>query len=244
MDEQKSKTTKTKKKKTKEITIKASKNGRHYMGWLNFYRVLVLPFYYLLKPFKYYGEKKPPEGGCVLVCNHYTMLDIVYPAATTWEGMHFVGKRSLDNVVVMKPILRSIRYIPVNRDGSDVRALLDCFKCLKNGEKICVFPEGTRNKTQADMLPFKHGASMMAIKTKSPILPMVLYTKPRWFRKTHVIVGEPFEFTEYYDKKKLTEEDFVEADNKLRDKMLALREEHRLYLETEKNRKKKKKEKQ
>ena len=70
---------KTKKaKKVKPITVKANKKGRHYMGWLNLYRILVLPFFYLLKPYKFYGNRKPPEGACVFVCNHYTMLDIAY----------------------------------------------------------------------------------------------------------------------------------------------------------------------
>ena len=51
-------------------------------------------------------------------------------------------------------------------------------------------------------------------------------------------MGEPFEFTEYYDKK-LTDEDFVEADEKLRQKMLALREEHTKFLESKKKKGKK-----
>jgi 1-acyl-sn-glycerol-3-phosphate acyltransferase len=230
---------KTKKaKKVKPITVKANKKGRHYMGWLNLYRILVLPFFYLLKPYKFYGNRKPPEGACVFVCNHYTMLDIAYVASTTWEGIHFIGKRSISDAPVVGAIAASVKMIPVNRDGNDVRALLDCFKCLKNGEKLAVFPEGTRNRTDADMLPFKHGASAMAIRTKSPILPMMIYKKPKWFRKTHILIGEPFEFTEYYDKK-LTDEDFDAADEKLRQIMLALREEHTKFLENKKKKGKK-----
>ena len=233
-DEKKAKKT----KKSKPITVKANKKGRHYMGWLNLYRIIVLPFFYLLKPYKFYGNRKPPEGACVFVSNHYTMLDIAYVASTTWEGIHFIGKRSVSDAPIVGAIAASVKVIPVNRDGNDVRALLDCFKCLKNGEKLAIFPEGTRNKTGADMLPFKHGASAMAIRTKSPILPMMIYKKPRWFRKTHILMGEPFEFTEYYDKK-LTDEDFVEADEKLRQKMLALREEHTKFLESKKKKGKK-----
>lgn len=228
---------KNKKQKTYSVMVKANKKGRHYMKWLNVFRVLVLPVFWLLKPFKYYGNKKVPDGACVMVCNHYKMFDIAYVAATTWEGVHFVGKRSVTEVPFMKTITRCVKVIPVNRDGNDVRALLDCFKCLKNGEKISIFPEGTRNKTGAEMLPFKHGASLMAIKTKSPILPMVIYKEPKWFRMTHIIMGEPFEFTEYYDKK-MTDEEYAEADEKLRQKMLELRAEHTRYLESKKKKKK------
>lgn len=234
MDEQQEQAKKVKKnKKSKPITIKANKKGRHYSGWLNFFRVLIIPFFYLLKPFKYYGNKKPPEGACIFVCNHYNMLDPVYMAATTWECIHFIAKRSISDAFFVGTVARSVKIIPVNRDGNDVRALLDCFKCLKNGEKIGIFPEGTRNKTGADMLPFKHGASVMSIRTKTPIVPMMIYQKPRWFRKAHILMGEPIEFTEYYDKK-LTDEDFIEADEKLRNIMLKMREDHKDFLENKK----------
>ena len=225
--------------RAKTITVKANKKGRHYIPWLNFCRIIFVPFFYLFKPFKYFGEKKPPEGACVFVSNHYTLFDIVYVGATTWEGVHFVSKRSVTEKPILSALTRAVKVIPVNRDGNDVRGLLDCFKCLKNGEKIVIYPEGTRNKTDQEMLPFKHGASIMAIKTKTPIVPMMIYKKPKLFQKAHILVGKPFEFTEYYDKK-MTDEDYLEADNKLREIMLNLRAEHTQYLEEKKKKKSKK----
>ena len=114
-----------------------------------------------------------------------------------------------------------------------MRALLDCFKCLKNGEKICIFPEGTRNKTGVELLPFRHGAAAIAIKAKVPVVPIMIYEKPRYFRLTHVLVGDPVELTEYYDKK-LTEADYSEADTKLYNIMLDLRKTHKQDLESKK----------
>ena len=107
---------------------------------------------------------------------------------------------------------------------------------LKNGDKIVIFPEGTRNKTNAEMLPFKHGASAMAIKAKAPIIPVVIYKRPKLFCMTHILIDDPIELSEYYDRK-LTEEDFVEADNKLRNHMLEMRRKHTEYLENKKKKK-------
>ena len=223
-------------KKQKEITVKANKKGRHIIPLLNFLRCLIIPFYFILKPFRYYGPRKVKDGACVYISNHYALLDPVFIASTTWEGVHFVCKSSLLEVPILRGIVRKTKSIPVNRDGKDVRGLLDCFKCLKNGEKVAVFPEGTRNKTDADMLPFKHGASVMAIKTKTPIVPVVIYKKPRFFRCTHILIGEPFELTEYYGRK-LTDEELAEADNKLRDLMLNMRLTHTEFLQNKKCRK-------
>ncbi len=222
-------------KKKKDITVKANKKGRHVMKLMNFLRLL-FPFYRLVKPFRLYGHKKVQDGPLVYVCNHYAMLDPVYPMATTWEGIHFIAKRQLFEAPVVGWLLRRLKGISANRDGNDVRVLLDSFKCLKNGEKICIFPEGTRNKTGEVLAPFEHGAAAIAIKAKVPVLPMLIYNKPRYFRRTHVIVGAPFELSEYYGRK-LTEADYKEADERLRNVLLSLHAEHKAFLESKKKKK-------
>lgn len=222
--------------KKKEITVKANRKGRHIMKLLNFLRVLVIPFYWLLKPFRFYGQRKVEDGPCIFICNHYGLMDPAYPACTTWEGIHFMAKKEVEKMPLVGFLFRKVKGISVNRDGNDVRALLDCFKCLKNGEKICIFPEGTRNKTGVELQPFRHGAAAIAIKAKVPVIPIMLYKKPRYFRMTHVLIGEPIELTEYYGRK-LAEADYTEADAKLYDAMIELRRNHTQFLEGKKKKK-------
>ena len=228
------KTTITEKKKKKySILFKKNRKGRPRSLLLNFLRVIFVPFYFLVKPFRFYGNRKVPEGACVFVGNHYTLFDIVYPTCLTWDGIHYLSKKENERAPVLGTLCRAVKVISANRDGKDVRTLLDCFKCLKNGEKISVYPEGTRNKTDAEMLPFKHGAAVMAIKAKVPIVPVVLYSKPRFFRCAHVLVGDPVDLSEFYDKK-LTGKEILKADDKIRQIMLDLRKEHKEYLENKK----------
>lgn len=221
--------TEKRKKKKNEITVKANRKGRHVMKLLNFLKAIVVPVFWILRPFKYYGNKKVKDGACLYICNHYGVWDIIYPAMTTSEGMHFVAKKQVFEMPVIGAIAKKVKAISVNRDHKDVRGLLDCFKCLKNGEKICIFPEGTRNKTGAELLPFQPGAAMMAIRYKVPIVPVMIYKKPKLFRMTHVLVGDSFELNEYYDKK-LSEEEIQTADNKLYEIMLELRRKHTEFL--------------
>ncbi len=236
MEEKTTVTEKNKKKKQYSILFKKNRKGRPTSRLLNFLRIIFIPFYFLVKPFRFYGKEKVPKGACVFVGNHYTLFDIVYPASTTWEGIHFLSKKENAQAPILGSLCRAVKVISVNRDGNDVRALLDCFKCLKNGEKISVYPEGTRNKTDAEMLPFKHGAAVMAIKAKVPIVPMMLYSKPRFFRCAHILVGDPVDLSEFYDKK-LTDEEVSKADDKIRDVLLNLRKEHKEYLENKKKKK-------
>ena len=67
---------------------------------------------------------------------------------------------------------------------------------------------------------------------------MIQYKKIKAFRRSYFYYGEPFEFTEYYDKR-LTEEDIKEADEKLKARMLAMYNELGEYLNGGKKKKKK-----
>ena len=129
----------TKKKiKPYKLQVKANKKGRHICVALNILRLIVIPAVFLVKPFRFYGKRKRRDGACIYVGNHYKLTDIVYMGAQTWEALHFVSKRENLEATFIGFLARSIKAIPVNRDGNDVRGLLDCFKCLKNGEKISI----------------------------------------------------------------------------------------------------------
>lgn len=222
-----------KSKKNYTITVKANRKGRHIMKWLNLFRVIVLPIYFLLRPCRFYGKRKVKDGACIYISNHFGIMDPAYTAVTTWEGIHYIGKKEIFTMPLFGWIARKAKAISVNRDGNDVRGLLDCFKCLKNGEKICIFPEGTRNKTASEIAPFHHGAAVMAIKCKVPIVPIVMYTKPRMFRCTHILIDEPFELSEYYDKK-MKDEELSQVDEKLRQHMIEMKRKHKEFLENKK----------
>ena len=177
---------------------------------------LYRPFF----PYKKYGHTELfKDRSYIFVGNHLSVLDVVFPAVSTNRAVHFMAKSELfDRGVLMKWFVKKCECIPVNRDGTDVKAVMQAMKYLKMGESVVIFPEGTRNKTSEIFLPFRSGATAISIKTKTPMIPMVQVKPIRLFRKAHVLIGEPIEFTEYYDKR-LTEEDIKKCDGMLRDKL-------------------------
>lgn len=228
---------KEKKKKSRTITVKANKKGRHIMPLLNVLRVICVPFIWLVFPFRFYGKRKVKDGAALYIGNHYRLFDVVYPACTTWEGIHFVAKKSISKNPFMRFFTRRVKTIDASRDGSDARVLLDGLKCLKNGEKVCVYPEGTRNRTKEEFLPFKSGAAVFAVKAKVPVVPICIYKKQFPFRMAHVLIGEPFELSEFYDVK-LDEEKIKQADERLLSALRGLRDEHTAFLNAKKAKKK------
>lgn len=193
-----------------------------YEKWFRFmhriHHILIRPFY----PYKKHGQVKPfNDRAYIIVGNHRSMLDVVPAAVATDRPVHFIAKKELWDSRKGRWFAEKCECIPVSRDGGDVRAMMQAMKYLKNGENVCIFPEGTRNKTEEPFLPFKSGAAALAIKTQTPVILVVQCRKMKPFRMSHILYGEPFEFSEYYGKK-LSAEEIEACDNLLRERMLGM----------------------
>ena len=173
----------------------------------------------ILFPFKLVRKEKVKDGACVLVGNHYRIWDIVHMACTTKEKVHFITKKELYKNKFLAHLCDIVEAIPVSRDGQDAKAVMTALRYLKNGDKISMFPEGTRNRTDEDLLPLKGGAAMFAIKAKAPVYPVMCPHKTRLFRRTKILVGDPIDLSAFYDRR-LTAEDYEEAEEIIREKML------------------------
>ena len=173
----------------------------------------------ILFPFKLVEKEKVKDGACVLVGNHYRIWDIVHMACTTREKVHFITKKELYKNKFLAHLCDIVEAIPVSRDGQDAKAVMTALRYLKNGDKISMFPEGTRNRTDEDLLPLKGGAAMFAIKAKTPVYPVMCPHKTRLFRRTKILVGDPIDLSAFYDRR-LTAEDYEEAEEIIREKML------------------------
>ena len=213
---------------------KLNKLEKWFRTMRRFYRICLS----WIIPIKRLGRKEQfNDRAYIYVCNHLSVLDVIPVAYSLDRPVHFMAKKELAEKKLGRWFTNKCECILVNRDGSDVRAVMLAMKYLKNDESVCVFPEGTRNKTEEVFLPFKSGAATLSIKTKTPIIMMVQCKKIKLFRRNYFYYSEPFEFSEYYDKK-LTEEDIAAADEKLKQNML------QLYYQLEemiKNKKKRKK---
>lgn len=183
-----------------------------------FYRLVG---WFLLPAKKYGCTQKFNDRSYIIVGNHKSVLDVIPPVLVTDKPVHFMAKQGLFEKGLGKWFTRKCACIPVNRDGSDVRALMQAMKYLKEGSVVCIFPEGTRNKTDEMFLPFKSGAAALSIKTKTPIIPIVQVKKIKLFRKMRFYCGEPFELTEFYGAK-LTQQDIERADEVLLQKLIEL----------------------
>ena len=187
---------------------------------MNFLHKIPIFFFSLLYPMKVYGKENIPKGGAVLVCNHFRAIDCGFIARICDKDIKYLAKNELFKNKLLSKIIRSYGGIPINRDNPDMKSLLEAIKEIKKGNKLCIFPEGKRNVTgTSDLQEIKGGSVIFSVKAKCPIVPIMMLKKARIFSKTKIIIGKPFELSDYYGKK-LSEEDIDLLDQIVREKMI------------------------
>lgn len=187
---------------------------------MNFFQKIPIFFFSLLYPMKVYGKENIPEGGAVLVSNHFRAIDCGFIARICDKNIKYLAKKEIFKNKLISKIVKSYGGIPIDRDNPDMKSLLEAIKEIKKGNKLCIFPEGKRNVSgTSDLQEVKGGSVIFSVKAKCPIVPIMMLKKAKIFRKTRIIIGKPFEFSEYYGKK-LSEEDIANLDQMLREKMI------------------------
>lgn len=173
-------------------------------------------------PLKVYGRENIPTGGAVLCANHARNSDpfyIVY-AFHRKDKIWIMAKEEIQHWPVAGALLKWLGFVIwVKRGKSDVGAVKAALRALKGGEKLLIFPEGTRHDEIGEG---KTGAAMMAIRTGVPILPIYISPERKLFQPTRVYIGQPYQpFTE---DRRANAEDYRVATEVMMDKIKALKE--------------------
>ena len=152
----------------------------------NLYRILkpitCFLFKILYRPIVIGLENIPKEGKVLLAGNHTKWLDPVMLVGITPRQIHFLAKDELFHGIT-KGIVKGMGCVPVNRRIHDTNALESAEKILENELCVGIFPEGTINRTDDVIMPFKFGAVKACSTTKAPLVPFVITGQYKIFRK-------------------------------------------------------------
>lgn len=182
-------------------------------------RVITHTFTKVFFPFRRINHKQAVQNPCVIVSNHLSNCDAFIVGSIYNHKIYALTKKELFKGKGVSWFLRTLGGIPIDRDTPDASTILRCVRLLKGGDKLLIFPEGTRNKTGEKLLPLKSGAALFAIKAKVPIQPVFIDRPSKFLRLNHVIVGEAFSLEQYYNLP-LTPEVLAEADALIKDSLL------------------------
>ena len=172
------------------------------------------------------GKDKVPKGNFLLVSNHLSDHDFM-SMLTVLRGrsVAFVSKPENFNYPIIGKYLHKGGFLPINRQ--EAREALTTIREVGSRMKTMpisygVFPEGTRNRQVAGLLPFREGVFMMAKKSETPIV-IVRVTdtdkvkKRAPWKKTRVYV----DFVDVIDAQTVKETRSHELSEMVRERMAA-----------------------
>jgi 1-acyl-sn-glycerol-3-phosphate acyltransferase len=173
------------------------------------------------------GQENIPAGACLFLFNHTSFVDI-FALTSQVPSLRFGAKIELFSIPFFGAALRLAGALPIARQKREhaIRILTEAENRARNGERFALAPEGGRNYEE-QLLPFKSGPFIFAIKTEIPIVPVVILgakqvwkknallpATDQWGYKVTVEYLKPFATTGY------TVEQRSQLAEKVRDSML------------------------
>lgn len=148
-------------------------------------------------------ERLIEDGPALIVCNHVSYLDPPMVGISFRKEIWFLARKSLFRGFGAWLYPR-LNVIPVDQDQPDMTGLKNIIRLLQRGERVLLFPEGSRSW---DGTPQKGepGVGLVIAKTGVPVQPLRIFgaheamprgaTLPRP-GKIKVVVGEPVVFSD------------------------------------------------
>jgi 1-acyl-sn-glycerol-3-phosphate acyltransferase len=126
--------------------------------------------------FRVSGREHVPANRAVVFCsNHQSNVDPPVLFEALHPRTHILYKAELDALPLLPRAFKVGGFIPVDRRNKEaaMRSIDAGAASIRSGNSFLIFPEGTRSKT-AELLPFKKGGFIMAIKAGAPIVPVAV----------------------------------------------------------------------
>jgi 1-acyl-sn-glycerol-3-phosphate acyltransferase len=124
------------------------------------------------------AEHIQTQRAAVYAFNHSSNLEppIAFLALKVlFPRLRVMYKAELRKLPVLVWVFDAAGFVPVERQNRDQsRPAVDkAVKTLEAGDSFLIFPEGTRSRT-GELLPFKKGGVLMAVKAQAPIIPAAI----------------------------------------------------------------------
>lgn len=136
------------------------------------------------------GRRHIPPGRAVVFCaNHQSNVDPPVLYRALHPRLHILFKAELRKLPVLGLVMETGGFVPVERGRRDeALASIDIAAAsIRSGNSFLIFPEGTRSRDD-QLLPFKKGGFIMAIKAQAPILPVAIMGGREAMRRGSAIV--------------------------------------------------------
>lgn len=146
-----------------------------FMRWIRRWMAVFLPLAGIRMTVT--GKDKFRSGeNYIITCNHKSMMDVPLSSPGIPGANKTIAKMELVKIPLFGMIYRRGSVL-VDRtsDASRKDAFNRMKQTLEMGMHMCIYPEGTRNKTDQPLKSFHDGAFRLALQTGKPIMPAIIF---------------------------------------------------------------------
>ncbi len=122
-------------------------------------------------------EHFPEQGAALLVCNHVSFVDALLVSAACRRPIRFIMDEAIFRAPLISTIAAGMKAIPIVSARADPviyeRAFAATAQALRDGELVCIFPEG-RLTPDGKIGDFRPGLKRILAQTPVPVIPMAL----------------------------------------------------------------------
>jgi len=127
--------------------------------------------------YEVYGlDNIDPHRQYIFMSNHASALDIVLGVATIPSNIVFLAKKELFRIPFFGWAMNAAGTIKIDRQNPEVarKSVSEAVETLIHSPfSTLIYPEGTRTDGE-ELLPFKKGGFILAIRTQLPVVPMTI----------------------------------------------------------------------
>jgi 1-acyl-sn-glycerol-3-phosphate acyltransferase len=146
-----------------------------FIAWARVWMGIYLPL--IGCPVRIKGRQHFKAGeNYIVLCNHNALMDVPVSSPGLPGGNKTIAKIEMAKIPVFGMLYR-MGSVLVDRKSEASRR--DSFMKMKEvlgmGLHMCIYPEGTRNKTDQPLKSFHSGAFKLAVDTKKAIIPALIF---------------------------------------------------------------------
>lgn len=120
--------------------------------------------------FRVHGQENLPRGAAIIAGNHQSYVDPPAIGVATSQEIFYLAREDAFKFALFRRLCVRVNSVLIRRRRADRSALKAVLGKLAEGEKVLVFPEGTRSHDGELQAP-ERGISLLAHRSGAPVIP-------------------------------------------------------------------------
>lgn len=144
-------------------------------------------------------EKFKPGENYIVVCNHSSLMDVPVSSPGIPGANKTIAKIEMSRIPLFGMIYKRGSVLVDRKSEKSRKDSINEMKLvLERGMHMCIYPEGTRNRSGKPLKEFHDGAFKLAIQTGKPIMPAIIFNTAKVLSPNNLFHYWPHPISMYF----------------------------------------------